>query len=390
MKLRPILPALLVVALAAACGKKETPAAPGAPADTGATPTAAAGPLDTDDEKVLNIYNWSDYIAEDTIANFEKETGIKVTYDVFDSNELLENKLVAGNTGYDIVVPSIQYLARQVQAGVFQPLDKSKLPNWNHLDPEIMARIATLDPDNAHAVNWLWGTTGIGYNEAKVKEALGEGAPVDSWDLVFKPENISKLKGCGVAVLDTPGELLPIALNYLGEDPNSFDEKVIAKGQALMTSIRPYITEFNSSEYINELANGDICLAVGWSGDVLQAAARAEEAKNGIVVKYSLPKEGAPMWFDMLAIPKDAKHPKNAHLFINYIMRPEVMAGISNYVAYANANKDSTPLVDKAILENPSVYPTPEVMQKLFTFAVLPPEVDRNYTRFWTKLKTGR
>jgi putrescine transport system substrate-binding protein len=287
-------------------------------------------------------------------------------------------------------VPSLQYLSRQVQAGVFQPLDKSRLSNWNHLDPALMARMAKLDPDNAHAVNWLWGTTGIGYNEAKVKAELGENAPVDSWDLVFKPENISKLKGCGVAVLDTPGELIPIALNYLGEDPNSFDEKVIAKGQALLTKIRPYITEFNSSEYINELANGDICLAVGWSGDVLQAASRSKEANNGVIVKYSLPKEGAPMWFDMMAIPKDAKHPKNAHLFINYVMRPAVMASISNYVAYANANKDSTPMVDKAILENPSVYPPPEVMAKLFTFAVLPPDVDRNYTRFWTKLKTGQ
>jgi putrescine transport system substrate-binding protein len=380
--------ALAALALAA-CGNKEA-AAPAASATPDAGATAASGPLDTDDEKVLNIYNWSDYIAEDTISNFEKETGIKVTYDVFDSNELLENKLVAGNTGYDLVVPSLQYLSRQVQAGVFQPLDKARLPNWSHLDPEIMARIATLDPDNAHAANWLWGTTGIGYNEAKVKAALGDGVALDSWDVVFKPGNLSKLKSCGVAVLDTPGELIPIALNYLGEDPNSFDEKVIAKGQALLSSVRPYITEFNSSEYINELANGDICLAVGWSGDVLQAAARAEEAKNGIVVKYTIPKEGAPMWFDMLAIPKDARHPKNAHLFINYVMRPEVMADISNYVAYANANKDSTPMVDKAVLDNPGVYPPPATMAKLFTFAVLPPEVDRNYTRFWTKLKTGK
>jgi putrescine transport system substrate-binding protein len=388
MKLRPLVIALAALALAA-CGNKEA-AAPAASATPDAGATAATGPLDTDDEKVLNIYNWSDYIAEDTISNFEKETGIKVTYDVFDSNELLENKLVAGNTGYDLVVPSLQYLSRQVQAGVFQPLDKARLPNWSHLDPEIMARIATLDPDNAHAANWLWGTTGIGYNEAKVKAALGDGVALDSWDVVFKPGNLSKLKSCGVAVLDTPGELIPIALNYLGEDPNSFDEKVIAKGQALLSSVRPYITEFNSSEYINELANGDICLAVGWSGDVLQAAARAEEAKNGIVVKYTIPKEGAPMWFDMLAIPKDARHPKNAHLFINYVMRPEVMADISNYVAYANANKDSTPMVDKAVLDNPGVYPPPATMAKLFTFAVLPPEVDRNYTRFWTKLKTGK
>jgi putrescine transport system substrate-binding protein len=287
-------------------------------------------------------------------------------------------------------VPSLQYLSRQVQAGVFQPLDKSKLSNTVNLDPEIMAVIAKLDPDNAHAINWLWGTTGIGYNEAKVQAALGPNAPVDSWDLVFKPENLSKLKGCGVAVLDTPGEMLPIALNYLGEDPNSFDEAVIRKGEALLTTIRPYITEFNSSEYINELANGDICLAVGWSGDVFQAATRADEAKNGIVIKYNIPKEGAPMWFDMIAIPKDAKHPNNAHMFLNYIMRPEVMAGISNYVAYANANKASTPMVDKEVLENPGIYPTPEAKAKLFTFAVLPPDTDRLYTRIWTKLKTGK
>ena len=349
---------------------------------------AAAAPVV--EEKVLNIYNWSDYIAKDTIANFEKETGIKVTYDVFDSNEVLEAKMVSGNTGYDLVVPSVQYLARQVQAGVFQPLDKSKLTNYGNLDPEIMAIIAKLDPDNAHALNWLWGTTGIGYNVAKVEAALGPNAPVDSWDLVFKPENISKLKKCGVAVLDTPGELLPIALNYLGEDPGSLDEAVINKGEALLTKIRPYITEFNSSEYINELANGDICLAVGWSGDVFQAARRAKEAKNGVEVKYNIPKEGAPMWFDMMAIPKDAKHPNNAHLFLNYILRPEVMAGISNFVAYANANKASTPMVDKAVLENPGVYPPQETMKKLFTFVVLPPEVDRLYTRFWTKLKTGK
>ena len=287
-------------------------------------------------------------------------------------------------------MPSVQYLARQVQAGVFQPLDKSKLTNYGNLDPEIMARIAKLDPGNAYALNWQWGTTGIGYNEAKVRKALGPNAPVDSWDLIFKPENISRLKGCGVAVLDTPQEILTAALKYLGEDPNSFDEKVIEKGEALLTKIRPYITEFNSSEYINELANGDICVAVGWSGDVFQAANRAAEAKNGNVIKYNIPKEGAAMWFDMIAIPKDAKHPNNAHLFLNYILRPEVMAGITNYVQYANANKASSPLVDKAILDNPNVYPTPDMMNKLFTFAVLPADIDRIYTRFWTKLKTGK
>ena len=383
MKLRTLGLAVAVV-LIAACNK-----APPA-ASTAASSTAAAPAAPVAEEKVLNIYNWSDYIGQDTIKNFEKETGIKVTYDVFDSNEILEAKLVSGNTGYDLVVPSIQYLARQVQAGVFQPLDKSKLSNWKNLDPEIMARIAKLDPDNAHAVNWQWGTTGIGYNVAKVKAALGPNAPVDSWDLIFKTENISKLKSCGVAVLDTPQEIMTAALKYLGEDPNSFDEKVIRKGEALLTTIRPYITEFNSSEYINELANGDICVAVGWSGDVFQAKSRAEEAKNGIEINYNIPKEGAAMWFDMMAIPADAKHPNNAHLFLNYIMRPEVMAGISNYVQYANANKASTPFVDKAILNNPNIYPTPEMMNKLFTFAVVPPDVDRLYTRIWTKLKTGK
>jgi putrescine transport system substrate-binding protein len=381
MKLRtPLL--VLAALLLGACNREAA-----APAAGGAAPSASTtGP----EEKVLNIYNWSDYIGEDTIKNFEKETGIKVTYDVFDSNELLEAKLVSGNTGYDLVVPSLQYLSRQVQAGVFQPLDKSLLKNTGNLDPVIMARIAKLDPGNAHAINWLWGTTGIGYNVAKVQAALGPNAPVDSWDIVFKPEYLSKLKGCGVAVLDTPGELVPIALNYLGEDPNSFDPAVIAKAEALLAKARPNITEFNSSEYINELANGDICLAVGWSGDIFQAAARAEEAKNGIEVKYNIPKEGAPMWFDMIAIPKDARHPRNAHLFLDYIMRPDVMAGISNYVQYANANKASTPMVDKAVLDNPDVYPPPDVMDKLFTFAVLPPDVDRLYTRLWTKLKTGK
>ena len=381
MKLRTLGLTIATVILAAC--NQAPPAA--TQAATTVTPAAPAA-----EEKVLNIYNWSDYIGEDTIKNFEKETGIKVTYDVFDSNEILEAKLVSGNTGYDLVVPSLQYLSRQVQAGVFQPLDKSKLTNYGNLDPEIMARIATLDPDNAHALNWLWGTTGIGYNAAKVKAALGPNAPVDSWDLIFKPENISKLKSCGVAVLDTPQEIMTAALMYLGEDPNSFDEAVIRKGEALLTKIRPYITEFNSSEYINELANGDICVAVGWSGDIFQAATRANEAKNGIEVKYNIPKEGAAMWFDMMAIPKDAKHPNNAHLFLNYILRPEVMAGISNYVAYANANKASTPMVDKAVLENPGVYPAPETMKKLYTFAVLPPDVDRLYTRIWTKLKTGK
>ena len=357
---------------------------------------AAAPAGDAPASKVLNVYNWSDYIGEDTIANFEAETGIKVTYDVFDSNEVLEAKLMAGNTGYDIVVPSLTFLSRQVQAGVFQEIDKSRLSNYGNLDPAFMALLAGNDPGNAHSLPYLWGTTGIGYNVEKVKEALGEDAPTDSWALVFEPENLAKLKGCGVAFLDTPSEIIPPVLQYLGEEPNSFDEAVIQKAVDRLQQLRPHITYFHSSQFINDLANGDICVAVGWSGDIIQAQARAAEAaeanpdKPGVEVAYSIPKEGAPMWFDMLAIPKDAKNVDNAYLFLDYLMRPDVMAGIQNYVMYASANQAALPMVDEAVLNDPGIYPDEETKAKLFTLAVLPPEVDRLFTRHWTTLKTGQ
>ena len=360
----------------ASCGKKE--------GDTAATAPAA------EEEKVLNVYNWSDYIAPDTLAKFEKETGIKVTYDVFDSNEVLETKLVTGNTGYDVVVPSLTFLARQIQAGVFMPLDKTKIPNLSNMDPEIQANIAKLDPGNTHSVNYLWGTTGIGYNVKKIKEIFGDTAPVDSWALVFDPANLAKLKECGVYMLDTPSEIIPPVLNYLGEEPNSFDPAVIAKAEARLKELRPHITQFHSSEYINALANGDACVAVGWSGDIFQAATRAEEANNGVEIAYVIPKEGAPMWFDMMAIPKDAKHPNNAHAFINFILRPEIAAEISNYVAYASANKAALANIDAELKANPGVYPTEEAKKGLFSLAVLPPEVDRLFNRIWTGLKTGQ
>ena len=360
----------------ASCGKKD--------GDTAATAPAA------EEEKVLNVYNWSDYIAPDTLAKFEKETGIKVTYDVFDSNEVLETKLVTGNTGYDVVVPSLTFLARQIQAGVFMPLDKTKIPNLANMDPEIQANIAKLDPGNTHSVNYLWGTTGIGYNVKKIKEIFGDTAPVDSWALVFDPANLAKLKECGVYMLDTPSEIIPPVLNYLGEEPNSFDPAVIAKAEARLKELRPHITQFHSSEYINALANGDACVAVGWSGDIFQAATRAEEANNGVEIAYVIPKEGAPMWFDMMAIPKDAKHPNNAHVFINFILRPEIAAEISNYVAYASANKAALANIDAELKANPGVYPTEEAKKGLFSLAVLPPEVDRLFNRIWTGLKTGQ
>ena len=349
----------------------------------------AAAPAPAGD-KVLNVYNWSDYIVEDTIAGFEAETGIKVTYDVFDSNEVLEAKLMAGNTGYDIVVPSLTFLSRQVQAGVFQELDKSRFTNYGNLDPAFMALLATNDPGNTHSIPYLWGTTGIGYNVQKVREALGEDAPVDSWALVFEPENLAKLKGCGVAILDTPSEIIPPVLQYLGEDPNSFDEAVIQKGVDRLKELRPHVTYFHSSQFINDLANGDICVAVGWSGDIIQAQARAAEAEKGVEVAYSIPKEGAPMWFDMLAIPKDARNVDNAYLFLDYLMRPDVMAGIQNYVMYASANTAALPMVDAAVLEDPGIYPSEDTKAKLFTLAVLPPEVDRLFNRHWTTLKTGQ
>ena len=369
----------LALALAGCGGDK-----PAAEAEAG----AAAPPAPA--SKVLNVYNWSDYIGEDTIAGFEAETGIKVTYDVFDSNEVLEAKLMAGNTGYDIVVPSLTFLSRQVQAGVFQELDRSRLSNYANLDPEFMALLAQNDPGNAHAIPYLWGTTGIGYNVEKVREALGEDAPVDSWALVFEPENLAKLKGCGVAFLDTPSEIIPPVLRYLGEEPNSFDEAVIQKAVDRLAELRPSITYFQSSQYINDLANGDICVTIGWSGDIIQAQARAEEAGKGVEISYVIPKEGAPMWFDMLAIPKGARNVDNAYLFLDYLMRPEVMAGVQNYVAYASANQAALPMVDEAILNDPGIYPTEEAKKGLFTLAVLPPEVDRLFTRHWTTLKTGQ
>ncbi|WP_188662338.1 extracellular solute-binding protein [Arenimonas soli] len=371
--------ALFLCLALAACGG-DPPAG-----DTG----VAAAPAPAGD-KVLNVYNWSDYIGEDTIAGFQAETGIKVTYDVFDSNEVLEAKLMAGNTGYDIVVPSLTFLSRQVQAGVFQELDKSRLGNYDNLDPAFMALLASNDPGNTHSIPYLWGTTGIGYNVDKVREALGQDAPVDSWALVFEPENLAKLKGCGVAILDTPSEIIPPVLHYLGEDPNSFDEAVIQKGVDRLKELRPHVTYFHSSQFINDLANGDICVAVGWSGDIIQAQARAEEAGKGVDVAYSIPKEGAPMWFDMLAIPKDAKNVDNAYLFLDYLLRPEVMAGIQNYVMYASANTAALPMVDAAVLEDPGIYPPEDTRAKLFTLAVLPPEVDRLFNRHWTTLKTGQ
>jgi len=341
------------------------------------------------DDKVVNIYNWSDYIDESILSDFTKQTGIKVVYDVFDSNDILETKLLAGGTGYDIVVPTGTFLSRQIQAGVFQKLDKAKIPNLVHMWPEIQERVAKYDPGNEYSVNYMWGTTGIGYNVAKVKAALGDSAPVDSWDLVFKPENAQKLAACGIHMLDSADEIIPAAQNYLGIDPNAKTAEDIQKAADLLVAIKPYVQKFHSSEYINALANGDICVAVGWSGDILQARDRAAEAKNGIEIAYSIPKEGALMWFDQMAMPADAKNVDNALAFLNYLQQPEVIAKASNYIFYANGNKDSWPFLDKAVLDDPAIYPPADVVKKLFTIDPYPPAAQRILSRAWTTVKSG-
>ena len=341
-------------------------------------------------EKVVKVYNWSDYIDSSIIDDFTKETGIKVVYDVFDSNEILETKLLAGGSGYDVVVPTGPFLARQIQAGVFQKLDKSKLPNLSNMWPDIMERLAKYDPGNEYAVNYMWGTTGIGYNVEKVKAALGADFKIDSWDAIFKPENAEKLKACGINILDASDETFAISMNYMGKDPDSKDTADLEAGGDVYMKVRPFVKTFNSSSYIDDLANGDICVTIGWSGDILQAKARAEEAKNGVEINYVIPKEGTYMWFDNLAIPADAKNLDEAHAFINYLMKPEVIANITNVVQFPNGNKAATPLVDEAIRNDPGIYPTADTLKKIYTFPDLPAKVQRLMTRSWTKIKSGK
>jgi putrescine transport system substrate-binding protein len=337
----------------------------------------------------VHVYNWSDYIDESLLEKFEKETGIKARYDVFDSNEVLETKLLAGSSGYDVVVPSAPFLERQIAAGVFQPLDFSKLPNAKNLWSFTQERMSLYDPGNKYSATYLWGTTGIGVNLGKVQAALGKDAPINSFDLIFKPENIKKLSKCGVMILDAPTEIIPSALRYIGEDPNSKDPKVIKKAEKVLMAIRPYVTKFHSSEYINGLANGEICVAVGWSGDILQARDRAAEADNGVEVVYSIPKEGALMWFDQLAIPADAPNPEAAHKFVNFIMDAENMAMASNYVYYANGNLASQKYLNKDVIGDTAIYPDDATMKNLYTVTAYPPKVQRIVTRMWTKIKSG-
>ena len=340
-------------------------------------------------EEVVNVYNWSDYIDEQVNEDFTAATGIKVVYDVFDSNEFLQSKLLAGGSGYDVVVPSSSFLARQIQAGVFQKLDKSKLSNIGNMWDKIEAQVAQFGPLNDYSVNYMWGTTGIGYNVEKINERM-ENAPTTSLAMVFDPDVVSKFADCGVHLLDAPEEIIPAALAYLGEDPRSTDADVIAKAEAVLTEVRPHIQKFHSSQYIDALGNGDICLVVGWSGDVFQALYAAEEAENGVEIVYSIPDEGALMWFDQLAIPKDAPNADNAHKYINWIMDPEQIATATNYVWYANGNFASQPLLEPDLLSDPAVYPTPEVMENTYISPAYDAKSQRVVTRTWTKVKTGQ
>ncbi|ETD38434.1 polyamine ABC transporter substrate-binding protein [Pseudomonas chlororaphis] len=337
----------------------------------------------------VHIYNWSDYIGQSTLADFEKATGIKPLYDVFDSNETLEGKLLAGRTGYDVVVPSNHFLGKQIKAGAFQKLDKAQLPNYSNLDPVLLKRLEKNDPGNQYAVPYLWGTNGIGYNVEKVKAALGVDK-IDSWAMLFEPENIKKLSSCGVAFLDSADEMLPAVLNYMGLDPNSQNPDDYKKAEAKLLAVRPYVTYFNSSKYISDLANGEICVAAGFSGDVFQAKARAAEAGKGIEIAYVIPKEGGNLWFDMLAIPKDAGNVKQAHAFINYLLKPEVIAQVSDSVGYANPNPKAGELMDQSVRKDEAVYPPQEIVDKLYVNSELPPKIQRLMTRSWTKVKSGK
>ena len=370
--IRRFLSTILLLALAAA-----------APSASAADKSAADG------AKVLNLYIWSDYLAPDTLKNFTKKTGIKVNMSVFDSSEALEAKLLAGGSGYDVIVPNGPVLKRLIQAGAVQPLDKSKLPHIATQDADIVARAAVADPGNTHGIVYMWGTSGIGYNVAKVKKALGPDAPVDSWKLILDPANAGKLSKCGLYAFDSAADIFELTLNYIGKDPHSANPKDYEDAAAVWQKVRPSITKFHNSEYISALANGDVCVAMGFSGDVFQARDRAVEAKRGVEIAYSIPKEGAVIWFDFMAIPKDAPHADAAYAFLDYILTPDVIGPITNSMGYANANTKAGPFTDKEILKDENVYPGKAVMSHLFPESNPSPEIERLRTRIWNRVKSG-
>src|ERR1700738_4691411 len=342
------------------------------------------------EERTVNFYNWSNYMAPGVIEDFTRETGIKVVYDTFDANETLETRLLAGKSGYDVVVPTAYFLQRQITANVFPKLDKPKLPNLANACPVVTGQLAIYDPGNQYGANYMWGTTGIGYNVKAAEKILGPDAKVDSWDIVFKPETLARFRDCGIHMLDSADDIFPAALGYLGLDPNSTKAADLEKAADLVGKIRPYVRKFHSSEYLSALATGEICLVVGWSGDIMQARSRAAEAKNDIEIGYAIPKEGAQMFFDNLAIPADAKNDTEAYELINYLYRPEVAAKNSDFLSYANGNLASQKLVDPKILNDKNIYPDEATLKNLFVITARDPATQRVINRLWTRVKTGR
>jgi putrescine transport system substrate-binding protein len=342
------------------------------------------------EERTVNFYNWSNYMAPGVLEDFTKETGIKVVYDTFDANETLETRLLAGKSGYDVVVPTGYFLQRQITAKVFLKLDKSKLPNLVNAWPVVTQQLATYDPGNNYGANYMWGTTGVGYNVKMAQKILGSDAKIDSWDIVFKPENLARFKDCGIHMLDSADDILPAALSYLGIDPNSTKQADLEKAADVVAKVRPSVRKFHSSEYLSALATGEICFVVGWSGDIMQARARAAEAKGGIEIGYTIPKEGAQMFFDNLAIPADARNVKEAYELINYLYRPDVAAKNSDFLSYANGNLASQKLVDPKILNDKNIYPDEATLAKLFVITAREPATQRVINRLWTRVKTGR
>lgn len=349
----------------------------------------AQGPQASESEKILNVDNWSDYIQPSVIADFEKEYGIRVNYDVFDSNEILETKLLTGHTNYDVVVPSGPFLERQIQAEIYRKLDKSQLPNLKNVDPEVARAEALYDPGNQYGVDYMWITSGVGYNTAEIRARMPD-APVDSWRMVFDPAVVSHFQDCGISILDAPSEVVATVLLYLGRNPTSNSFEDLKAAEAALKAMRSYVRYVDSSRYIDNLANGDICLAMGWSGDIKQAHDRAAEAGKGIDLAYSIPKEGAIANYDVLAIPADAPHVRNAHLFIDFLLRPEIAARNSNLIKYANAVIPSIQPLDKVVVSDPGVYPPAEIRARLTPERPRPPEYQRLLTRMWTRFKTGR
>ena len=373
MAVRPWIVAASNLWLLSACGS----------GDDAASGEAAA------EDKVVHVYNWIDYVGPTTLADFEARTGIRVVYDTYDANEILETKMLTGRSGYDVVVPSAVPLARQVAAGAIGKLDKSKLPNLVHMDPFVMERIALNDAGNEHSIPYMWGTAGLGYNTGQVKKALGTDR-LESWSAIFDPAVASKLANCGIAMMDVPEDTLMVARIYLGLDPNSEKPEDLAAAETLLKRVRPYIRYFNTSQILNDLASGEVCVAFSWSGNIMQARDRGAAAARPVEVAYAIPKEGTFIWFDTAAIPADAPHPGNAHAFLNYLMEPEVIAKVSNQIGFANGNRASLPYLDARIRDDPAIYPPAAIRQNLHPDTPESPGYKREASRAWTRIKTGQ